>query len=238
MQILSQSFPSCYEYNIEQSGKLTLRTRTTYFNEGQLWPIANTNIGYLSITKCLSSSFTEFLRLQNLITDQFLFSKDNQLDNVDKILVFLRDPCQRYMSGIAEYIHMQFASDIQTMSRQTLIHIVEALIGISDIDEHSIEQIHFFRDFNLQKFSVFLMNDKFSEQQVFDWMRDNGTIFRNDIPLTIPKINRTVDNEIKQKIYDAVQSVGMRRGFSIMSKCIGDTELINYFKSNGQVINV
>lgn len=240
-KITSNSFPSKYEYNIQDSGIMELETRTTYFNEGQLWPIVGTNIGYLSIAKCMSTSFVEFLRLQNLLCDHFLFAKDRQehnFDSIEKKLAFLRDPCQRYMSGLTEYIGMKFGADIPTMSKQALVHIVQALIDITDIDEHSIEQIHFFRGYNLNKFSVFMMDDSFSEQQLFDWMRDNGVKFREDIKLALPKINILENNEIKKQIYDVVHSVCVRHGSQIKHKCQGDYELIDYFKSQGKIINV
>jgi len=239
-KIISNSFPSKYEYSIQDSGILELENRTTYFNEGQMWPIVGTNLGYLSIAKCMSTSFVEFLRLQNLLSDHFLFSNnrlEHQLYDIKKKLVFLRDPSRRYMSGIAEYIGMKFGSDISTMSKQTLLHIVQALIGITDVDEHSIEQIHFFKGYNLNKFSVFMIDNNFSEQQLFDWMRDNGVKFREDIKLGLPKLNITEDNEIKKKIYDAVHSVCFRHGSQIKHKCQGDYNLIDYFKTNGQVVN-
>ena len=241
-KIISDSFPSKYEYTVGTDGTLRLETRTTYFNEGQLWPIINSKIGYLSIAKNMSTSFIEFLRIQNLLCDHYLFARnrntdDNELNGIDKKLVFLRDPYERYISGLTEWISMKFGADTPTMSKQSLVHVIQALIDITDIDEHTIEQVHFFRDLNLNKFTVFMMDDTFSEQQLFDWMRKNGVSFRNDIETTLPKKNRTHDHEVKKRVYDIVQSVCIRHQSYITHKCKGDEQLLLHFKDNNQIIN-
>jgi hypothetical protein len=241
-KIISDSFPSRYEYTINDNGILNLETRTTYFNEGQMWPILNSNIGYLSIAKNMSTSFIEFLRIQNLLCDHYLFARNRNTDNdelnsINKKIVFLRGPCERYMSGLTEWITMKFGADTATMSKQSLVHIIQALIDIPDIDEHTIEQIHYFRDLDLSKFTVFMLDDTFSEQQLFDWMKDNGVSFRNDIETVLPKQNRTQDHEVKKRVYDIIQSVCIRHQSYITHKCKGDDQLLLHFKDNNQIIN-
>jgi len=236
-EILSHSFPSKYEYNIID-GKLKLKTRTTYFNEGQIWKFKNTRLGYLSIAKNMSTSFLEFAHEQQILENYYEYAEQiNQDKSVDTVLAFMRDPTYRYVSGLTEYICMKFGKSIADMKKQVLVDIIQTLISINDIDEHTIEQIHFFRDIDLSQVKVFMMDNKLSDHDLFKWLNQHGVQFKTDCE-KLPRSNSSKGNDLKLKVRSVVFGVCFRHQNTIQHKCIGDYELIKYFKNNNQIVNI
>ena len=225
-----------YEYTIKGSSVLKLNFKTDGLNPGQVWKLKNTDIGYLSIAKNMSTSFINFLKQHNLIKHGYVrYYEDRSVNSISKKLAFLRDPRERYISGLTEYIGLTFGKRLRNMSDSELTCVAESLIDIPMIDEHTLEQIHFFNNLSLKKFTIAMM-DSTVEQKVINWLSENGVKFSKNESLKIPKKNVTNINAHKKRVYDIVTATCNHNNSVIKARCKCDYELIKYFESRGQIL--
>ena len=155
---------------------------------GECWVDSTNNITYVHVPKNASSFFKGCLVASN----QWLHS--NTLVISKQYLVLLRDPIERWCSGMAEY---------QVNSQQLDLDIVTIFKKIT-FDDHTEQQIYFLHGIDLNKVTFIMINDTFNET-ISRWLTEKEYVLNG---YNMPKFNQSSDVklELKQKYQQLVDS--------------------------------
>ena len=178
---------------------------------GECWVDSTNNITYVHIPKNASSFFKGCLVASNQ------WQHSNTLIISEQYLVLLRDPIERWCSGMAEY---------QVNSRQLDLDIVTIFKKIT-FDDHTEQQIYFLHGIDLNKVTFIMINDTFNET-ISHWLTEKEYVLNG---YNMPKFNQSSDVklELKQKYQQLVDSnpdymLQLKQHFA------ADYELINKVK--------
>ena len=178
---------------------------------GECWVDPTNNITYVHVPKNASS----FIKGCLISSKQWQHS--DTLINSSRYLITLRDPIERWCSGMAQY---------QVNSQQLELDVDNVFNQIT-FDDHTEQQIYFLQDIDLNKVTFVMINDTFNET-IGRWFRENGYVVNVDI---MPKFNQSSDVklELKQKYQQLVDSnpdyvLQLKKHFA------ADYELINKVK--------
>ena len=179
---------------------------------GECWNDPARNITFVHIPKNASS----FVKGCLLSTDQFIHS-DN-LINADQYLITLRDPIERWISGIAQF-----------MSVDSNKHLTpDELVNIITFDDHTELQTYFLKDIDLNK-CTFLRVDKNLKANLKIWMAVHGYYVTNFDKIS--NINQG-DESIKSRIAAMVDGNSQIK-LNLTKHYANDYELINRVKFYG-----
>ena len=178
---------------------------------GECWFDSANNITYVHVPKNASSFIKGCLQASTK------WEHSDILVNSEQYLVVLRDPIERWCSGIAQF---------QINSQQLELDVNDVFNQIT-FDDHTEEQIYFLQDIGLNKVTFIMINDAFNET-ISRWFGENGYTVNVD---TMPKFNQSSDIklELKQKYQQLVDSnpdymLQLKKHFA------ADYELINKVK--------
>ena len=123
---------------------------------GECWVSPTGNITYIHIPKNASSSIKTCLAGNQ-------WQHSNTLVTNEQILVVLRDPIDRWCSGMAQF---------QINSQQLELDITQVFEQIT-FDDHTEQQIYFIQNIDLNKVTFMMVNDNFNN--IFNkWLNDKG----------------------------------------------------------------
>jgi hypothetical protein len=134
-------------------------------DQGECWHDADANITFVHIPKNASS----FLKGCIIATGKFVYSKE--FVPAKKYLIVLRDPLERWISGISQFFITNSLPD--QMSE---------IFDIITYDDHTDLQSYFISQVNLDTSDIFYM-DKNLRSNMQDWIdRHDYSIYMPNIP--------------------------------------------------------
>ena len=153
---------------------------------GECWVSPAGNITYIHIPKNASS------RVKGCVASN-QWQHSDTLVNSDQFLVILRDPIDRWCSGIAQF---------QLNNQQLELDVAEVFNRIT-FDDHTEQQIYFLQTVDLNKVTFIMIDDEF-DNTFNHWLVENG----------YPKIDNTIrfnqsdgiKLELKQKYQRLIDS--------------------------------
>ena len=178
---------------------------------GECWVDSIKGITYVHIPKNASS----FIKGCLLSTNQFTHS--NTLVSADRYLITLRDPIERWISGITQFMM------IETNQHLTL----QELINTVTFDDHTELQTYFLKDVDLNK-CTFLKVDKNLRTNIKNWMLTNGYVADID---NITNINE--GNQLPKDRFAALVDGNSQIKLKLADHYAKDYELINRVKFYG-----
>jgi hypothetical protein len=107
---------------------------------GECWVDYDQDVTYVHIPKCASSF------IKGCLLSTLAFTRSDQLVKSNRYLVALRDPIDRWISGMAEY---------EFNSKQTNIDYQQITF-----DDHTETQDYFIQDIVIDKTDFFMVNDR------------------------------------------------------------------------------
>jgi hypothetical protein len=178
---------------------------------GECWVDLSNDITYVHVPKNASSFIKGCLQASTK------WQHSDTLVNSNRYLIALRDPIERWCSGMAQY---------QINSRQLKLDVTEVFNQIT-FDDHTEQQIYFLRGIDLNKVTFVMINNTFNNT-ISRWFSENGYVVNVD---TMPRFNQSSDVKLglKQKYQQLVDSnpnymLQLKKHFS------ADYELINKVK--------
>lgn len=180
-------------------------------NLGECWNNVDKSITFVHIPKNASS----FIKGCLLGTNKFTHS--NSLITADKYLIALRDPIERWISGIAQFMLIESNKDLT----------LRDLINTVTFDDHTELQSYFLQDVDLNK-CIFLRVDNNLRNNVGSWLFDNG--FNTDVN-SITNINQ--GNEMIKNKFSAMVDGNSQIKLKLFKHYEQDYELINRVKFYG-----
>lgn len=161
--------------------------------------IRNFNTIYIPIPKNASSNITDSLLNYNWCHDNF--HDNNQLTNLTSIIV-LRDPIDRWISGINQYFHL-YHPTITTLTQDLFEVIANKIV----LDDHTEKQSYFCNGIDLSKTVFFKfrpnleldLNSYFVDQKI--------TFMANKFTNSLSKIEQQLQQNLNNKITSRLQSV-------------------------------
>ena len=178
---------------------------------GECWVDPTNNITYVHVPKNASSF------IKGCLISSKKWQHSDTLINSSRYLVALRDPIERWCSGMAQY---------QVNSQQLELDVAIVFNQIT-FDDHTEQQIYFLQDIDLNKVTFVMINNTFNET-ISRWFGENEYIVKVN---TMPKFNQSSDIklELKQKYRQLVDSnpdymLQLKKHFA------ADYELINKVK--------
>jgi hypothetical protein len=179
---------------------------------GECWIDNNKNIAFVHIPKNASS----FVKGCLLSTGKFTHS--SSLVQADRYLVTLRDPLERWISGITQF-----------MSNPINQHLtIEQLTDRWTFDDHTELQTYFLKGIDLEQCDFIRVDDNL-RTNIKSWMAVNG-YYVTDID-QIPNIN-TGDHQA-QKQYANILDFDQDLVLKLTEHYAKDYELINRVKFYG-----
>jgi hypothetical protein len=179
---------------------------------GECWNDADKLTTFVHIPKNASS----FLKGCLISTGKFTHS--NMLINADRYLIALRDPIERWISGIAQF-----------MAVETNKHLtVSELVNTITFDDHTELQSYFLQNVDLNK-CTFLKVDNDLRNNIKTWMAVNGYYVTNFDD--IPNINQG-DQILKNKFATLIDNDNQIK-LKLTEHYANDYELINRVKFYG-----
>ena len=178
---------------------------------GECWVDSAADITYVHVPKNASSFIKGCLQTSNR------WQHSDTLVNNSRYLIAMRDPIERWCSGIAQF----------QLNSQQLELDVDKVFNQITFDDHTEQQIYFLQGNDLNKVIFVMINDTFNET-ISRWFGENGYTVNVD---TMPKFNQSSDIklELKQKYQQLVDSnpdymLQLKKHFA------ADYELINKVK--------
>ena len=178
---------------------------------GECWNNTDKSITFVHIPKNASS----FIKGCLLSTDKF--THNSILVDADQYLIALRDPIERWISGIAQFMV------IESNKHLTL----QELVNTVTFDDHTELQTYFLQNVNLNK-CTFLRVDNNLRKNINHWFIKNG--FNIDIT-HIPNINQ--GNETIKNRFAAMVDGNSQIKLKLAKHYEQDYELINRVKFYG-----
>ena len=179
---------------------------------GECWGDSNKNITFVHIPKNASS----FIKGCLLSTEKFKHS--NMLLNAEQYLVALRDPIERWVSGISQFMAVEGNK-----------HLTESeLVNTITFDDHTELQTYFLQNVDLNK-CTFLRVDNNLRNNIKTWMAVNGYYVTNFDDM--PNINQG-DQTLKNKFATLIDNDNQIK-LKLIKHYANDYELINRVKFYG-----
>jgi len=157
---------------------------------GQFFSSPCNRFAYIPIPKCASTWASKFLTtgLDWLISDSkniktpigSLFYEETYSCTDAHKLVILRNPLDRWASGMAQYLAMKHPG-ILVKTRE----LQDFIFGRIDFDPHTVPQVNYLSDLDTDDITFFRFDDKL-EQNLKTWIKTNTykesdiEVFRND----------------------------------------------------------
>ena len=138
--------------------------------------------GYVPIPKNASKFANKYFRNQARWHRHLNFLN---MKNDKKFIVFLREPLERWVSGMTEYIFRYY--------RHIDIKNPNYFINKKVFDEHTEFQSYFLEGIDLSN-CIFFRVDNFLQENLQDFMKRNVKEFRNIKPAIIPEISPIKEN--------------------------------------------
>ena len=178
---------------------------------GECWVDLANNITYVHVPKNASSF------IKGCLISSKKWQHCEALVDSNRYLIALRDPIERWCSGMAQY---------QINSQQLELDVIDVFNQIT-FDDHTEQQIYFLQDIDLNKAIFVMINDTFNET-ISHWFSENGYVVNVD---TMPKFNQSSDIklELKQKYQQLVDS-NPDLVLQLKNHFAADYELINKVK--------
>jgi hypothetical protein len=133
---------------------------------GECWIDEVNNISYIHIPKN-ASSFVKGV----LIGCGGFWHHSEKLVNSDENLVMLRDPIDRWCSGITQYLY-----------NNKLDLSIDEIFKYITFDDHTESQKYFLQEVDLKKTTFMLVNDNL-RNNLNDWVYDRG--YRTNVDIAI-----------------------------------------------------
>ena len=179
---------------------------------GECWNDQDNSITFIHIPKNASS----FIKGCLLSTNKFTHS--NTLVNADQYLVALRDPIERWVSGIAQFMAIESNKHIP----------LQELVNTVTFDDHTELQTYFLQNLDLYKKCTFLRVDNNLKKNISQWLLENG--FNIDVS-HIPNINQ--GNEMVKNRFAAMVDGNSQIKLKLVTHYEQDYALINRVKFYG-----
>ena len=178
---------------------------------GECWNDKDKSITFVHIPKNASS----FVKVCLLSTEKFTHS--NSLITAERYLIALRDPIERWISGIA-----QFMND-KNNQHATLHDLLDRIT----IDDHTELQTYFLQEIDLDRCS-FLRVDRNLRTNIKQWAIDNG--YQIDVD-AVPDINK--GSQLAKDRFAAMVDGNSQIKLKLAEHYANDYELINRVKFYG-----
>jgi hypothetical protein len=178
---------------------------------GECWADPDKNITFVHIPKNASS----FVKGCLLSTNRFTHS--NTIVNADNYLITLRDPIERWVSGIAQFMA------IDSNKHLTL----EELFNTVTFDDHTELQTYFLKGINLDH-CTFVRVDTNLRTNLSNWLKENGYTVDVD---SLPDINK--GNQLLKDKFAAIVNDNDQFKLKLTEHYTNDYELINRVKFYG-----
>jgi hypothetical protein len=178
---------------------------------GECWNDKDKSITFVHIPKNASS----FIKGCLLGTKKFTHS--NSLITADKYLITLRDPVERWISGITQFM------TVPTNQHLTLRDLVDTVT----VDDHTELQTYFLEGIDLDCCS-FLWVDRNLRNNVKQWAIDNG--YQIDVD-SVPDINK--GDQLAKDRFAAMVDGNSQIKLKLAERYANDYELINRVKFYG-----
>ena len=178
---------------------------------GECWNDPNKSITFVHIPKNASS----FVKGCLLGTEKFTHS--TSLITAEQYLIALRDPIERWVSGITQLMNVP---DNQHLTLQDLVSAVT-------FDDHTELQTYFLEGINLDRCS-FLRVDRNLRTNIKQWAIDNG--YQIDVD-AVPDINQ--GNQLAKDRFAAMVDGNSQIKLKLVTHYEQDYELINRVKFYG-----
>ena len=179
---------------------------------GECWADENKSATFIPIPKNASS----FIKGCLLSTNKF--THNDTLVNADQYLIALRDPIERWISGIAQFM------TIESNNHLTL----QELVNTVTFDDHTELQTYFLQNVDLYKKCTFLRVDNNLKKNIGQWLIENK--FNIDVS-HIPNINQ--GNEMIKNRFAAIVDGNSQIKLKLAKHYEQDYELINRVKFYG-----
>ena len=160
----------------------------------------NKNIAYIPIPKNASQfGMKYFCEGYNLIDKQDWSDKDIKDKN---FIIFLRDPVQRWLWGISEFIYQEKYNYNRPLNLED-DSILSLLFSGANFDAHTTPQMYFFEGLNLVNCYFFDIDDRnFTGKLNFFCHKMFG--YKN---INVDKKNVTIENTHKLEIFNKINFV-------------------------------
>jgi hypothetical protein len=178
---------------------------------GECWNDVDKSITFVHIPKNASS----FIKGCLLGTNKFTHS--DTLIGAERYLIALRDPTERWISGIAQFM------SIESNKHLTLRELVETVT----FDDHTELQTYFLQDIDLNK-STFFRVDRNLRTNIQNWLSKNE--YHSNID-NIPNINQ--GDEMMKNRFAAMVDGNSQIKLKLAEHYANDYELINRVKFYG-----
>jgi len=178
---------------------------------GECWNDSNNNITFVHIPKNASS----FVKSCLLSSEKFVHS--NKLIRADRYLITLRDPIERWISGIAQFMAVDCNKH----------HSIDKIFDTITFDDHTELQNYFLKDVDLNKCTFLKVNNNL-RSNLKAWMDMNRYVVHID---DLPNINEG-DTVLKSKFAALVDNNSQFK-LKLKKHFETDYELINRVKFYG-----
>jgi hypothetical protein len=178
---------------------------------GECWNDQDKSITFIHIPKNASS----FVKGCLLSSGRFTYS--NNLITTDKYLVTLRDPIDRWVSGIAQFMNTE-------SNQQLTLH---DLVNTVTFDDHTELQTYFLQNIDIDR-CTFLKVDQNLRTNIKLWLNENGYIADID---NVPNINE--GNLVMKNRFAAMVDGNSQIKLKLAAHYEQDYNLINRVKFYG-----
>jgi hypothetical protein len=150
---------------------------------GECWNDKDKSITFVHIPKNASS----FVKGCLFCTEKFIHS--NSLINAEQYLITLRDPIDRWVSGIAQFMNTE-------LNQHLTLH---DLVNTITFDDHTELQTYFLQDIDIDR-CTFLKVDQNLRKNIKLWLNENGYTVNADVIPNINEGNLTMKNRFAAMI--------------------------------------
>lgn len=162
-------------------------------------------VAYINIPKCASSFLKDALNWEKRCFDNMNQRVADPLyyTQVDHIMVVMRDPYDRWLSGIAEYFELYFPNDETVFEFLDFPHAQRFICDRVSFDDHTESQLFFLQNVPLDKCVFFKMNAHLGTK-VHEFLDSQG--ITNTVNTAPPK-NSTAKSSYKGRIVSKINSI-------------------------------
>ena len=162
-------------------------------------------IAYLNTPKCASSFLKDALDWEQQCFDNMEQSVDVPVyyTSVDHIMVVIRDPYERWLSGIAEYFELYYPNDESVFEFLEFSHSQQFICDRVAFDDHTESQLFFLQNVPLDKCVFFKMNANLGTK-VHEFLNTQGVA--NTVNIAQPK-NTTAKASFKGRIMSKMNNI-------------------------------
>jgi hypothetical protein len=129
-----------------------------------------------------------------------LYNNTDQIKNNEEVIVVLRDPLERWISGLSQYFIVRVPNlALQFDKKENLniaYDIIKLCIDNTVMDLHTETQISFLHGFKLNQ-CVFFKLDKNLEFNLCTFLE---TKLKREVNIKLPSLNQSINNNMKLKI--------------------------------------